>query len=95
MLSKSLNIPVICLAQLSRKVDDRSTHEPMLCDLKESGSIEQDSDLVIAISRKDSYDEGDRPGEAQICVLKNRSGATGKIRMMFDKERSKFLEISR
>jgi replicative DNA helicase len=93
-LAKDLNIPVICLAQLSRKCEERTTHTPILSDLKESGAIEQDSDLVIAIDRRDSYDKYDRPGEAQIYVLKNRHGITGDVRLRFDKEHSRFLEIS-
>jgi replicative DNA helicase len=92
-LAKKLNIPVICLAQLSRKVDDRVGHLPQLSDLKESGSIEQDSDLVIALSRRDAYDEHDRPGEAQVYILKNRHGPTGNVRLRFDKEHSQFIEI--
>jgi len=94
-LSKSVNVPIICLAQLSRKIEERSIHKPILSDLKESGAIEQDSDIVIALDRRDSYDKHDRPGEAQVYVLKNRHGPTGEIALKFDKEISRFMDIPR
>lgn len=92
-LAKDLNIPIIALAQLSRKVEERATNSVYLSDLKESGSIEEDSDVVLAIIRRDMKDPFDRPGEASIAVLKNRHGASGEVRMRFDKERCRFEEL--
>jgi len=94
-LSKTLDIPVICLAQLSRKVEERTCHKPLLSDLKESGAIEQDSDIVLAMERRDAYDEFDRTGEAQVYILKNRHGPTGEVSLEFDKVHSKFKDIPR
>lgn len=94
-LSKTLDIPVICLAQLSRKVDERTIHKPLLSDLKESGAIEQDSDIVLAMERRDSYDAFDRPGEAQVYILKNRHGPVGEVSLEFDKGHSKFKDLPR
>lgn len=93
ILAKELDVPVIILAQLARRIEDRIGHKIYLSDMRESGSIEQDSDSVIAISRRDMYDKGDRPGRAQVSVLKNRHGPTGEFELMFDGELGRFQEI--
>ena len=95
MLAKDLNIPVICCAQLSRGTEGRGkSHKPQLSDLRESGSIEQDADIVMFLYREDYYrnevDE-DKQDEVdanltELIVAKNRHGATGTIEMTFDKE---------
>ena len=72
-------IPIICLSQLSRKVEERTGHRPMMSDLRESGSIEQDSDLVIFLLRREYYDPYDKPGEAEVIVAKNRHGGVGSV----------------
>ena len=90
ILAKKLGIPVICLAQLNRKAEERPGHRPELSDLRESGSIEQDADLVFGILRKDVYDKFDKPGEATIIVMKNRSGPTCDVNVLFDGETSLF-----
>lgn len=89
-LARELNIPILCLSQLSRKVEERSDHRPMMSDLRESGSLEQDSDLVMFLLRRDYYDPYDKPGVADLIVAKNRHGAIGNINLAFRKEIAKF-----
>ena len=90
LLSRELGIPIICLAQLSRKVDDRPSHRPVLGDLRESGAIEHDADVIMFLYRKDYYDKADRPGEAEIIIAKNRYGQVGSIYLKYEKETCKF-----
>jgi replicative DNA helicase len=85
-LARELNIPVICLSQLSRKVEERQGHRPMMSDLRESGSIEQDSDVVILMFRREYYDPMDKPGMAEIIVAKNRHGGVGNVNLTYRKE---------
>ncbi len=104
MLAKDLNIPVICCAQLSRGTEGRGkSHKPQLSDLMESGSIEQDADIVMFLYREDYYrnevDE-DKQDEVdanltELIVAKNRHGATGTIEMTFDKEFTRFRSIDK
>ena len=89
-LARELNIPILCLSQLSRKVEERTGHRPMVSDLRESGSLEQDSDLVMFLLRRDYYDPYDKPGVADLIVAKNRHGAIGNINLAFRKEIAKF-----
>jgi replicative DNA helicase len=89
-LARELNIPVICAAQLSRKVEERQGHRPMMSDLRESGSIEQDSDIVMFLLRRDYYDPNDKPGMAELILAKNRHGAIGNISLTFRKEIGQF-----
>lgn len=89
-LARELNIPILCLSQLSRKVEDRAGHRPMLSDLRESGSIEQDSDIVMLMLRRDYYDQNDKPGMAELIVAKNRHGSVGNINLSFLKEIGQF-----
>lgn len=85
-LARELNIPVLCLSQLSRKVEERQGHRPMMSDLRESGSIEQDSDIVMFLLRREYYDPTDKPGMAEIIVAKNRHGGVGTVNMTYRKE---------
>ena len=104
MLAKDLNIPVICCAQLSRGTEGRGkSQKPQLSDLRESGSIEQDADIVMFLYREDYYrnevDE-DKQDEVdanltELIVAKNRHGATGTIEMTFDKEFTRFRSIDK
>lgn len=89
-LARELNIPVLCISQLSRKVEERQDHRPMMSDLRESGSIEQDSDLVMFLLRRDYYNENDKPGLAELIIAKNRHGATGSVMLTFRNEVAQF-----
>jgi len=89
-LARELNIPVICCSQLSRKVEDRAGHRPMMSDLRESGSIEQDADIVTFLLRREYYDPNDKPGMAEVIVGKNRHGGVGSIHLTFVKELIQF-----
>lgn len=85
-LARELNIPVLCLSQLSRKVEDRHGHRPMMSDLRESGSIEQDADVVMFLLRREYYDPMDKPGMAELIIAKNRHGAIGNVNLTYRKE---------
>lgn len=85
-LARELNIPVLCLSQLSRKVEERQGHRPMMSDLRESGSIEQDSDIIFFLLRREYYDPMDKPGMAELIVAKNRHGGVGNINLTYRKE---------
>lgn len=89
-LAKDLAIPVIALAQLNRAVEQREDKRPRLADLRESGAIEQDADVVMFLHRPDAYDPSDRPGEADLIVAKNRSGPVGTVPLTWLKEMLKF-----
>ena len=89
-LARELNIPILCAAQLSRKVEERQGHRPMMSDLRESGSLEQDSDVVMFLFRRDYYDKHDKPGLAELIVAKNRHGGVGDIPLTFRKELGQF-----
>ena len=93
-LARELNIPILCAAQLSRKVEERVGHRPMLSDLRESGSIENDADIVMMLFRRDYYDKYDKPGMAEVIVAKNRHGAVGDIQLTFRKEIGQFASYS-
>lgn len=93
-LARELNIPVLCLSQLSRKVEDRQGHRPMMSDLRESGSIEQDSDIVMFLLRREYYDPLDKPGMAELIVAKNRHGGVGSINLTFRKEFAQFVNYT-
>jgi replicative DNA helicase len=90
-LARELNIPVLALSQLSRAVEARQDKRPMLSDLRESGSIEQDADVVMFVYREDMYDENtDKKNIAEISIAKHRNGPTGKIHLFFRRERAQF-----
>lgn len=89
-LARELNIPIICLSQLSRKVEERQGHRPMMSDLRESGSIEQDSDVVMFLLRREYYDPYDKPGLAELIVAKNRHGGIGSVMLAYRKELAQF-----
>jgi replicative DNA helicase len=93
-LARELNIPVLCAAQLSRKVEERQGHRPMMSDLRESGSLEQDSDVVMLILRRDYYDKNDHPGMAEVIIAKNRHGSVGDVRLCFRKEFGLFANLA-
>lgn len=93
-MARELNVPVICLSQLSRRVEERTGHRPMMSDLRESGSIEQDADIVMFLLRREYYDPHDRPGQAEIIVAKNRHGSVGSVFLTYRKEIAQFANLS-
>ena len=93
-LSKELNCPILSLAQLSREADKRSDHKPILSDLRESGAIEQDADVVMLLYREDYYDEEDNPNIAKLIFAKHRNGATGTVELFFNKPCTTFRDLS-
>jgi len=95
-LARELSIPVIALSQLSRSVESRTNKRPMLSDLRESGSIEQDADLVIMLYR-DEYYNSDTPdrGIAEAIVAKHRNGPTGTVKLLFEPQFTKFKNLAR
>jgi replicative DNA helicase len=99
ILARELNVPVIALSQLSRAVEQRSTTDkkPQLSDLRESGSIEQDADLVMFIYRDEYYfpETTDRPGEAELIIAKHRNGGVGDVPLTFQNEYPRFLGMQR
>lgn len=95
-LARELECPIIALSQLSRSVEQRSPAIPILSDLRESGSIEQDADVVLMLYREDAYNEDcDNPGVTDVYVRKNRNGATGRVNLFFDAKRMTFCTLER
>ncbi len=96
VLAKELNVPVLVLSQLSRAVEQRIPQIPKLSDLRDSGAIEQDADVVMFIYREDAYNENSlRPGIAKILIDKHRNGATGFIELYFEKQRVSFRNLNK
>ncbi|GAB4563882.1 MAG: replicative DNA helicase [Anaerolineae bacterium] len=93
-LARELNVPVLALSQLSRAVEARNDKRPMLSDLRESGSIEQDADIVMFIYREEMYNEDtDRQNIADVILAKHRNGPTGTVSLYFRKELTQFAEL--
>ncbi len=89
-LARELEIPILCGSQLSRKVEERAGHRPMLSDLRESGAIEQDADIVMLMFRRDYYNPNDKPGMAEVIIAKNRHGQIGDVHLTFRKKFAQF-----
>ncbi len=95
-LARELDVPVIALSQLSRAVEQRTDKIPQLSDLRESGSIEQDADVVMFIHREELYNpDTDRVGIADLIIAKHRNGPTGRVELFFVKEQASFKEIDK
>jgi replicative DNA helicase len=93
-LARDLKVPVIALSQLNRAVESREDRRPRMADLRESGAIEQDADLVLLLHRPEYYDPNDQPGVAELIVAKNRNGATGTIKLAFLKNFMRFENLA-
>jgi replicative DNA helicase len=95
-IARELNVPVLALSQLSRSVESRSPQIPQLSDLRESGSIEQDADVVAFVYREDYYNpETERKGITDVLIKKHRNGPTGSVELYFNSERLQFLSIDK
>ncbi|MBE6029015.1 MAG: replicative DNA helicase [Clostridiales bacterium] len=93
LLARELNCPVIVLSQLSRNPEQRTDHRPMLSDLRDSGSIEQDADIVLFLYRDEYYNENtDAPGECEVIIAKQRSGPTGTVKVAWLDKITKFVD---
>ena len=96
LIARELNVPVLALSQLSRAVESRNPQIPMLSDLRESGSIEQDADLVMFMYREEYYNpETERQNLTDVIFAKHRRGPTGKIELFFDKARTRFMSLDK
>jgi replicative DNA helicase len=96
LLAKELNVPVIAVAQLNRGPEQRTDKRPLLADLRESGSIEQDADVVLLLHREDAYEpESPRAGEADFIVAKHRNGPTATVTVAFQGHYSRFVDMAR
>ena len=96
LLARELNVPVIALSQLSRSVESRSPQIPQLADLRESGSIEQDADIVMFIYREAYYNpDTDRENVTDLIIAKHRNGPTGKVELYFHPERLRFMSLDK
>jgi len=93
LLAKELNVPIIAISQLNRSPEQRSDKKPMLSDLRESGSIEQDADVVILLHRDDLYDNQNRSGEADLIVAKHRNGPTRTITVSAQLHFARFVDM--
>lgn len=91
LMARGLNVPVVLLSQLSRKVEERTDKRPMMSDLRESGSIEQDADMILMVFREEYYKPDTTwKGMAELGLVKNRMGETGSIHLIFQGEFSRF-----
>ena len=96
ILAKELNVPVVALSQLSRAVETRPDHRPMLSDLRESGAIEQDADIVMFLYRDEVYNkETDKKNMAEIIIAKHRGGSTGTVEVGWLGNYTKFVNLEK
>jgi replicative DNA helicase len=97
-LARELHVPVIALSQLSRAVESRPDKRPVLSDLRESGAIEQDADVVLMMYREDYYEDEDacdRPGIVDVFVRKHRNGPIGNCELRFEKSKMRFFDVDK
>jgi replicative DNA helicase len=93
-LAREIKIPVIALSQLNRAVENREDRRPRMADLRESGAIEQDADMVLLLHRPEYYDANDQPGIAELIIAKNRNGATDTLKLTFMKSITRFENLA-
>jgi len=93
-LARDLKLPVIALSQLNRAVENREDKRPRMADLRESGAIEQDADIVLLLHRPEYYDANDQPGIAELIIAKNRNGATNTVKLTFLKNLTRFENLA-
>jgi len=95
LLAKELDVPIVALSQLNRGPEQRADKRPQLADLRESGAIEQDSDMVVLLHREDAYErESPRAGEADLIVAKHRNGPTATVTVAFQGHYSRFVDMA-
>ena len=95
LLAKELEVPVVAISQLNRGAEQRTDKKPMMSDLRESGSIEQDADMVLLLHREDAYErESPRAGEADFILAKHRNGPTANITVAFQGHYSRFVDMA-
>ena len=95
-LPRELNVPIVAISQLSRAVEARTDHRPQLSDLRESGAIEQDADVVVLILREEYYNPTpENQGIAEVIIAKQRNGPVGSLKLAFIKEYTRFENIAR
>ena len=95
LLAKELEVPVVAISQLNRGPEQRTDKRPMMSDLRESGSIEQDADVVVLLHREDAYErESPRAGEADLIVAKHRNGPTSTVTVAFQGHYSRFVDMA-
>ena len=95
-LARELNVPVVALSQLSRSVEQRQDKRPMLSDLRDSGALEQDADVVMMLYREDYYDsDTDNQNITEVIIAKQRNGPLGTVELCFKKEFTRFYDIER
>ena len=96
-MALELNVPVLALAQLSRNAEKRESNQPMLADLRESGSLEQDADIVLFINRKDYYEKAKDVNQkivpADLVIAKHRKGSLGTVELLFELNMGSFKNV--
>jgi replicative DNA helicase len=95
-MAREMNVPVLALSQLSRSVETRQVKKPMLSDLRESGSLEQDADIVMFLYREDYYKKNDAAPThlTELIVAKHRNGPTGKVNLFFKNDCTRFISLN-